>query len=400
MTERPLRVAMLGGRGIPANYSGFDTLIEEVSTRLVAEHGMEVTVYCRKSSYRERPTFVRGVRCRYLPAIPGKGIESITHSCFSVWHALWHSYDLAFVVDPANAPFALPLKLRRFPVVFHTDGLGWKRSKWSKVARAYYRRVEGFCARSATALVTDSRAMQAYYREAWKAESSFIPYGAHTHGGSDRSALTKLAIQERGYWLVVTRIEPENNTDQIVRGYLASGSLRPLIVVGGAKYESPYSRSLFAMASANVRFVGPIYDPAALNGLYANCFAYLHGHEVGGTNPGLLRAMDAGACCLALDVAFNVEVLEDTGMFFAKDAPSIAQSLKTLENEPDAALRRGLAVRERARRFYRWDAVAAGYAELFSRLVGSRKDQHLVAAAQTTEVYHPERFAPLEEAIS
>lgn len=150
------------------------------------------------------------------------------------------------------------------------------------------------------------------------------------------------------------------------------------------------------MASANVRFVGPIYDPAALNGLYANCFAYLHGHEVGGTNPGLLRAMDAGACCVALDVAFNVEVLRDTGRFFAKDPAAIAQILKTLESEPDAALRHGLAARERACRSYRWDAVAAGYAELFRRLVAARKDKRLVAAAQATEVYHPERFASLE----
>lgn len=396
MNARPLRVAMLGGRGIPANYSGFDTLIEEVATRLVAEHGMAVTVYCRRSSYRERPREVRGVRCRYLPAIPGKGIESITHTTVSVLHTLFCGYDLVFVVDPANAPFCLPLKLRRYPVVFHTDGLGWKRSKWSRLARAYYRRVEGFCARTATALVTDARAMQAYYEREWRAKSAFLPYGALTHGGSSDAALAKHGLGERGYWLVVTRIEPENNTDRIVAGYLRSGSKLPLIVVGGARYGSEYSARLFAMASDRVRFLGPIYDAAALNGLYERSFAYLHGHEVGGTNPGLLRAMHAQACCVALDVEFNREVLAESGAFFAKDEAAIAAALAALEADPVAARRLGSAAYERARRLYRWDAVASGYANLFRALVAGGKRESAVAAVLARDVYEPERFAAAE----
>ncbi len=390
---RPPRIALLGGRGIPANYSGFDTLLEEVAIRLVEQHGMDVTVYCRRRYYPSRPRLVHGVRCVYLPALPGKGIESISHTCICVGHALFRRFDLVFVVDPANAPFCLPLKLRRFPVVFHTDGLGWKRSKWSRLARAYYKRVESLCAKTATALVTDSRAMQRYYTETWRASSTFLPYGAITRGGSNTSALQRLGLEPHQYWLVVTRIEPENNTDLIVAGYLAAQSRHPLIVVGHARYASDYSQQLFAMAGPQVRFVGGIYDAPALNGLYANCLAYLHGHEVGGTNPGLLRAMEAGACCAAVDVAFNVEVLEDTGVYFRKDANVIAAALQALERDPDRAKERGAAAQIRARCLYRWDAVAAGYAALFRSLVATGKRRDAVARVARDEFYFPKRFA-------
>lgn len=389
-----MKIAILGGRGIPANYSGFDTLIEEIGGRLAAEPGFEVTVYCRRRYYESRPPRVRGVRCVYLPALPGKGIESISHTTFSVLHLLPRACDLAFVVDPANAPFALPLAAKRIPVVFHTDGLGWMRSKWGGLSRRYYKWVEGLCARTATALVTDSRAMQQYYLREWDAPSAFIPYGAVTTGGADDSALTRLGLAPGGYWLVVTRIEPENNTDLIVREYLASGSALPLVVVGGARYASAYSQQLFAQASERVRFVGPIYAPAALNGLYAQALCYLHGHEVGGTNPGLLRAMHAGAPCLAVDIGFNREVLDQAGRYFAKTAGSLAGLLREVECDPGDRTARGRAGQERASRLYRWDAVASAYAELFRRLGTGGRDRTAAATALAREVYRPEVFGP------
>jgi len=370
VSEGRLRVAFLGGRGIPARYSGFDSLIEELSTRLVAAHGMDVTVYCRRRYYDERPATWRGVRCLYLRAVPGKGIESISHTCRSVLHACRGGYDVVFVVDPANAPFVLPLRLLGKRLVFHTDGLGWKRSKWSRLSRRYYKWVEGYCARVATSLVTDARAMQRYYREEWGADSTFLPYGSETGGSAVDDGLEAFGVRAGAYWLVVARIEAENNTELIVRGFLESGVEGPLLVVGGARYGSAYSRRLFGLACDRVRFAGGVYEAAILNGLYGNCRAYLHGHEVGGTNPSLLRAMRWAAPCLAVDVEFNREVLADTGRYFTKEPGALAALLREVDGVPAALRRLGERAAERARTAYRWDDVAAGYADLFRRVAG------------------------------
>jgi len=368
--NRALRVAILGGRGIPANYSGFDTLIEELAVRLVARHGMQVTVYCRRHYYQHRPAEHRGVRLVYLRAPHGKGVESIWHTCRSVLHALFRRSDVAFVVDPANAPFAWPLRARGIPTVFHTDGLGWKRAKWQGLAARYYRWVEGFCARSASALVTDARAMQRYYREQWHRDSTFLAYGAETGAGAVDDGLQRFGVRPRDYWLVVARLEPENNTELIVREYLRSGLARPLLVVGGARYADGYARRLHALACDRVRFTGGVYEPAVLNGLFRGCRAYLHGHEVGGTNPSLLRAMAHGAPCLAVDVDFNREVLGDGGRFFGKE-PGAAAALFAAVDGDDAQLRQlGAAAQARAAAEYRWDDVADGYAALFRRVAG------------------------------
>lgn len=365
MTRAPLRVAMIGGRGVPANYSGFDTLIEELSARLVERHGMDVTVYCRRHYYDVRPPVHRGARCVYLRAVRGKGIESIWHTSRTVLHALFRRYDVAFVVDPANAPFAWPLRLFGTPTVFHTDGLGWMRSKWSGLARRYYEWVEGFCARTATALVTDARAMQRYYETKWKRSSTFLAYGSESTAGVSVEGLARFSVRPRDYYLVVARLEPENNPELLVREYLASGLQRPLLVVGGARYRTAFHERLFALASERVRFVGGVYEPAVLNGLYANCRAYLHGHEVGGTNPGLLRAMAHGAPVLAVDCEFNREVAGDGGRWFGKQPGECASLLRTVDGEEHLLAALGEAAMGRARSVYRWDEVADGYAALF-----------------------------------
>ncbi len=372
MSARPFRVAVIGGRGIPAKYSGFDTLIEELATRLVERHGMDVTVYCRRPYYAERPRVWQGIRCVYLPAFGGKGFESLFHTSLSVLHACAGRSDVVFVVDPANAPCVLPLKLLRRPVIVHTDGLGWKRSKWGAFSRRYYKWVEGFCGRVATALVTDARAMQTYYRDTWGRESTFLPYGSESGQGAADDGIARFGLTPGGYYLVVARLEPENNTELIAREFLASGVMAPLVVVGAARYGTGYSDRLSALAGDRVRLVGGVYEPATLNGLYRGCRAYIHGHEVGGTNPGLLRAMAWSAPCLAVDVEFNREVLAGSGRFFPKTPGALAALLRATDADPEERRRLGQQAAARARAEYRWDDVADGYADLFRRVARRR----------------------------
>jgi glycosyltransferase involved in cell wall biosynthesis len=388
MTSHRLRIAIIGDRGIPARYSGFSTLVEQLALRLVHDHGMDVTVYCRNHYYEEHPATWQGVRCVWLPAPGGKSLESIVHSSLAFLHAATQGYDLAFVVDPGNAPFSWPLRLARVPTIFHTDGLGWQRRKWTPFQQRFYKWTEKVCARIATGLVTDARAMQAYYREQYDTGSVFIPYSGDVGDAPSDEGLIRYGVDKGEYYLVVSRMEPENNVDLIIREYRASGLTKPLIVVGGSPYPTPYSDAVMAESDGLVRCVGGVFESGILNGLYRNCAAYLHGHEVGGTNPSLLRAMHWGAACVPIDVVFHREVLGPDNPAFAPAPGALAALLQTLDADPDARHRLGDAASSRAMRFYRWGAVADAYAGLFRDVV-SRRGRRARRAIMARDYYHP-----------
>lgn len=389
---RRLRVALIGDRGIPARYSGFSTLVEEVSTRLVADHGFDVTVYCREQYFDSHPPEFKGVRLEYLRAPGGKSFESLLHSARAIVHAALRRFDVVFIVDPGNGPLTLPLCLTRTPFAIHTDGKGWQRSKWSPLQRRYYKWSEWWSARLADWLVTDSPAMRDYYRQEYGAASSYIPYGSQVGGPPDASVLSEHDLEAGGYHLVVARLEPENNVDLVIREYRQSKAQLPLVYVGAARYESAHSRDVMAQNDDRVRCIGAIYDAEKLNGLYRHCRSYLHGHEVGGTNPSLLRAMGAGAACLPIDVIYHREVLGDEGLYFDKQAGSLAHLIKRLERDDAEVRRLGTLSRQRADALYRWDAVAAAYALMLSRLAAARGGRAALLGDLDAEIYQPARF--------
>lgn len=389
-----LRVAVVGDRGIPARYSGFSTLVEQLAPRLAADHALDVTVYCRNHYYEDRSAEYHGVRRVFLPAPGGKNFESIVHSTLAILHAAFSGFDLVIVADPGNAPFGLPLWLRRTPTLYLTDGLGWQRRKWNALQRQYYRWSETVCVRLATWMVSDSRAMQAYYRTTHGVASTFIPYSGDVGDPPDVAALTRYGVEPGEYYLVVARIEPENNVDLIIREYRAAGLTRKLIVVGSSPYGTAYSRAVADQADAQVLCPGGIFESSALNALYANCYAYLHGHEVGGTNPSLLRAMHGGAACIPIDVVFHREVVGDDVPFFAKASGNLAAVLSRIDADPAEVHRLGAAARARADRLYRWDAVAAAYARLVREVVAARRDRNGAHRLANLELYRPEDLTP------
>lgn len=395
---RPLRVAIIGDRGIPARYSGFSTLVEELATGLVRDHGMDVTVYCRTPYYEARPPVWQGVRCRYLPAPGGKSFESIVHSNLSLWDAAFRDFDLVFVVDPGNGPFILPLRARGISVLIHTDGLGWQRRKWNRLQRAYYKWSERVSAWAADWLVTDSRAMQDYYGQEYGAASTYIPYSGAVGDPPDAAALDRYDVTPGAYYLVVARMEPENNVDHIIREYRASGVTKPLIVVGSVLYDSAYARAVAAEHDGQVRCVGGVFESAALNALYRHCAAYLHGHEVGGTNPSLLRAMHWGAPCVPIDVVFHRENVGPHAPYFRKEAGHLATILRDLDADPQRRTALGRAAQAHAAATFRWDAVVAAYADLFHHMVDARAAGRRPDAASIGEPYRPDRFAPAQVA--
>ena len=364
-----MKIALLGTRGVPARYGGFETAVEEVGTRLVAA-GEVVTVYCRNEG--QSLAEYRGMRLVNLPALRRKSLETLSHTGASVLHAVRTGHtDVAFLFNAANAPLVPVLKAARIPVAVHLDGLEWKRAKWHGLGARYYRWAERASVGWADAVIADARGIADHVRQAYGAESEYIPYGApilQPSSGRIRAA----GLTPGGYHLAVARFEPENHLDMVIEGYLAAGVQDPLVVVGSAPYGGEYLDRIEALAQGQpgVRMLGAVWDQAFLDELYAGCSSYLHGHSVGGTNPSLLRAMGCGASVIAFDVNFNQEVTGGRAAFFA-DASQVAVALEAVEGDRAAAASRGELGRDHVAATYRWDDVAEAYLKLAHRLAAS-----------------------------
>ncbi|HEX2072707.1 MAG TPA: DUF1972 domain-containing protein [Geodermatophilus sp.] len=362
-----MSIAMVGTRGVPARYGGFETAVEEVGRRL-ADRGHRVVVYCRTVPGAAEPLLAEhlGMELVHLPAARRRALETLSHTALSVGHLLGHRTDAAIVFNAANAPLLPVLRAARIPVATHVDGLEWKRAKWGKGGRRYYRAAESLAVRWSDVLIADAQGIADYYRRVFAAPTTLLTYGAPLIApGADR--LAELGLTPRGYHLVVARFEPENHVDLIVEGYAAGTATKPLVVVGSAPYADEYTRRVHVLADGRVRFLGGVWDQQLLDQLYANCCTYLHGHSVGGTNPSLLRAIGAGAAVTAYDVDFNREVVAEAGRYF-RSPQDVARLLAEVEADPAGVARAGIRARELAAG-YDWDQVAAGYEELAARLV-------------------------------
>jgi glycosyltransferase involved in cell wall biosynthesis len=237
------------------------------------------------------------------------------------------------------------------------------------MGRRYYRTAESLAVRWSDVLVADAQGIADYYRREFQAPTTLLTYGAPLIvPGADR--LAELGLTPDGYHLVVARFEPENHVDMIVDGYRRSAATKPLIVVGSAPYAEEYTRRVHELGDERVRFLGGVWDQQQLDQLYANCFTYVHGHSVGGTNPSLLRAIGAGAAVVAYDVDFNREVVEAVGRYF-RDAAGVAELLERAEDDPTTVALEGKRAAELAER-YNWDDVAEGYERLAIGLAARR----------------------------
>lgn len=363
-----MRIAMIGTRGVPARYGGFETAIEEIGRRL-AERGHEVTVYCRGAE--GAPDEHLGMRLVHLPAARKKALETLSHTFLSVLHVLLgrRRHDAAFVFNAANAVFLPPLRLRRLPTAVHVDGLEWKRAKWGGAGRRYYRAAEALSVRWADALIADAQGIADYYTTEFGAQTELLVYGAPILADPHAHRLADLGLTERGYHLVVARFEPENHVLEIVGGYRASDATLPLVVVGSAPYADEYTAQIEQAADGDprIRLVGGVWDQELLDALYANAASYLHGHSVGGTNPSLLRAIGAGSPVIAYDVSFNAESLGSGSRYFRTPA-DVRRQVVEAEQDVAGAVAHAGAVRDRVAATYSWDAVADGYLALAQRL--------------------------------
>lgn len=361
-------MALIGTRGVPARYGGFETAVQEIGSRL-ADRGHRVTVFCRRAAEDDAQPLKRylGMDLVTLPALRRRSLETLSHTALSVLHPSLRGVDAAIVFNAANSPLLPVLRARRIPTATHVDGIEWKRAKWQGAGRAYYRRAEALAVRVSDALIADARGIAEYYRDEFGADTRQIAYGAPIIGRGDAGRLAELGLEPRRYHLVVARFEPENHVLEIVEGHRRSGARLPLVVVGSAPYADDYTARVHrAGDGADVRFLGGVWDQSLLDVLYANSASYLHGHCVGGTNPSLLRAAGAGACVIAHDNVFNREVLGPDAEFFT-DPAGVAGALEAVEAAPEESAARGERLRTAIER-YSWDTVADGYEQLLRDL--------------------------------
>jgi glycosyltransferase involved in cell wall biosynthesis len=357
-----MRIALLGTRGIPANYGGFETFAEELSTRLAAR-GHEITVYCRERFPEPR---YRGVSLQYLPTIRHKYFDTLAHTFVSTLHLLAHRVDAALYCNGANAIFTLWPQIFGMPVALNVDGLERNRKKWNRLAKTWYLASEWLATFCPTIVVTDARAIQNYYRERYGKDSTFIPYGAETGKVSGAGALVELGLEADRYFLYVSRMEPENHPLEVREAFEKVRTPMKLALVGDAPYAHDYIRRVRATVDPRIVIPGAIYG-ARYHELGSHCFAYIHATEVGGTHPALIEAMGRGALVLYRNTAENAEVAGDAGIPFEPDdlPAKLELALSMAEKDREALRKRAVArVRER----YSWEAVTDAYEDLLRRM--------------------------------
>jgi glycosyltransferase involved in cell wall biosynthesis len=354
------------------HFTGFETGFGEIAPRL-AEMGHEVVMYCRRGSYPEdmRLPEYKGVRLVYVPSPGGKNFSGVIATFFAVVHALATGrYDIFFFVNVGMGHHAALCRLFGRKVIMNVNGLDWTRAKWGPIARWYFLSAAHSAVKFCNELVTDADAMKEFYRKEFQKETTMIAYGAYVESSKNPALIEQFGVERDGYYLIASRLIPENHADLITEAFLESGSARKLVIAGGANYDSPFHRKLRSLSGERVILTGHIDDQEVIRELHCNCFAYLHGHSVGGTNPSLLKAMGYGNCILALDTVFNREVLADGGIFFPRDKSVLAQLIRDIEADParlDDLRKKGPA---RILANYTWEKIANQYDELFREVAG------------------------------
>lgn len=358
-------IAFCGTRGVPASYGGFETAVDEITRRFV-DGGIACEVFCRTSSAEPQAEHA-GRQLQFVRGSKRRSLDTFVSSFETGFHLLRHrkKYRHAFWFNNANLPGILLTRLAGIPMSVNTDGLEWRRAKWGPLQKLYYLVSSFLIARTCETLISDSRAIQDYYRSHFFKATEFIPYGTPARlaitGEREREILREWRLERGRYLLQVTRTEPDNLPLEIAEGFAASrlGDQGYALVSVGVKDDTPYARALRALdGTRGVRVRGAIYDPEVLQVLRTSCRAYVHGNSVGGTNPALLEAMSTCPRIVALDCEFSREVLADTGCLFALG--TIARDLEAVVESPD----RSEELRARVDRLYRWDAVARDYAVL------------------------------------
>ena len=379
-----MRIAILGTRGIPASYGGFETFAEHLATRLVAR-GHHVTVYCRAHYVSPRQLNFHGVRLEVLPTIRHKYFDTVVHTFLSSLHAVTRRFDVALICNAANAPFAPVLRFTGTPVAINVDGLEHKRKKWGILGRRYYKMAEYLSTILPNQMVTDAQVIQNYYLSQHKAKSTMIAYGSEVERRPDRASVRKWRVEPNRYVLYVSRLEPENNAQLVIEAFKRVRTAYRLLIVGDAPYAESYINDLKQRAKGDKRiiFTGFVFGQD-YRALQQNAYCYVHATEVGGTHPALLEAMGYGNCVLTLATPENIEVVGDAGIPY-QDEFDLTDKLQRVLRDGSLVHAFRNRAQLRVQNHYDWDHVVDQYEELFRRMTGQVVSDEPIMSSQEFE---------------
>lgn len=359
-------VAIIGSRGYPSYYGGFETLVRRLAPYL-ADCGWDVTVYGRpgSTSSREGELDPR-IRSKFTRGVETKSVSTLSYGLTSCADAFVRNPDVALVLNVANGYWLPLLKMRGIPTLTNVDGIEWEREKWGRVAKAAFKMGARATAKFGDALVSDSVEIGRRWVQEFGRESFFIPYG----GAPYHVSSTPTEFGGRPYVLMVARFVPENTVGEFIEAAVELSEKWDVAIVGSSGYGGELEERVAALdrRSSSVHWFGHISDDAKLFSLWANASAYFHGHSVGGTNPALVQAMACGSPIVARDTVFNREVLRDSAVYTSPNPDEIVRAVSSLMS--DVGLQRSLrlAARERAESHYSWEGVCEKYETALSQL--------------------------------
>lgn len=356
------KIAILGARGIPGNYGGFETFAEELALRLV-KRGYEVTVFCEPT--QDMPAMYKGVKLRYAMS-PNLGpLKTIIYDVVSLIKAR-KDYDIVYMLGYGASFSCFIPRLYGNEVWINMDGIEWKRSKWNKVAQLWFIAMERIAMSTASKIVADAQSILTHLEGRYKnlPDSSVIAYGAPALSDEpNEKLLAEWNLQKEKYFIVVGRLEPENHILEIVEGFKKSKTKMRLVVLGNHQVENSYVRKLLSVKDDRIDLIGTVFDSEKLEALRYFSIAYFHGHSVGGTNPSLLEALGCRNAVIAHDNVFNREVARDAAIYFEnnEDIPDLIQEIESNAERRAMMGVRGLNI---ISSFYTWDIIVDKYVAL------------------------------------
>ncbi len=358
----------MGTRGIPNRYGGFERFAEQISSRF-ADHGHDVTVYCRRAFTKPDDQYDRRVKRVIVPSLHQKHLDTWVSTLFAAVHAAFARYDVVLICNVANAPFCYLPRLLGTPVVLNVDGLDRKRSKWNALGQQVLHFCEWMSSFSSNRLVTDAKTIHDYYLAKYGAESAVIGYGSEMPKGDYN--LNGFKLQSGRYVLYVSRLEPENNPELVLRSWRQVRTDWPLVMVGDNAYKPGYLDKLRKLADDRVMFTGSVYGDGYW-ALQKHAGIFVFACEIGGVHPALIEAMAAQNATLYLDTPENHETAGTAALPYSKDESNLAAKLQALLDNDVEREQWGLRARQRAQELFAWEAIATKYERLFAEVAAKR----------------------------